>query len=117
VLRERSVVEQRYSAVVEVLEAGVPVSWVAERYGVSRQSVHTWVNRYRQGGLEGLADRSHRPASCPHQMPAAVQARVCELRRAHPGWGPQRLLHERQRRGWRRCRRGLGSGGCWSVTG
>jgi transposase-like protein len=46
VLRERSVVEQRYSAVVEVLEAGVPVGWVAERYGVSRQSVHTWVNRY-----------------------------------------------------------------------
>ena len=98
-LREWSVVEQRYNAVIEVLEAGLPVSWVAERYGVSRQSVHTWVNRYRQGGLEGLADRSHRPASCPHQMPAVVQARVCELRRAHPGWGPQRLLHELQRRG------------------
>ena len=29
---------------------------------------------------EGLADRSHRPASCPHQMPAAVDTVLLELR-------------------------------------
>jgi transposase InsO family protein len=98
VLWERSVTEQRYNAVLEVLEAGLPVVEVADRYGVSRQSVHTWIARYRAGGLEGLADRSHRPNRCPHQLPAAVEARVCELRRAHPSWGPQRLRHELERR-------------------
>ena len=98
-LWERSVTEQRYNAVLEVLEAGLPVTEVAERYGVSRQSVHTWVNRYRVGGLEGLADRSHRPNRCPHQLAVAVEARVCELRRQHPGWGPQRLRDELARRG------------------
>jgi transposase InsO family protein len=99
VLWERSVTEQRYNAVLEVLEAGLPVTEVADRYGVSRQSVHTWIARYRAGGLEGLADRSHRPNRCPHQLAAAVEARVCELRRQHPGWGPQRLRHELERRG------------------
>jgi transposase InsO family protein len=99
VLWERSVTEQRYNAVLEVLEAGLPVTEVADRYGVSRQSVHTWIARYRAGGLEGLADRSHRPNRCPHQLAAAVEARVCELRRQHPGWGPQRLRHELDRRG------------------
>ena len=49
-LVELSVVEQRYHAVMEVV-AGVPVTEVAARYGVSRQSVHTWVSRYRDGGL------------------------------------------------------------------
>jgi transposase InsO family protein len=98
VLWERSVTEQRYNAVLEVLEAGLPVTQVADRYGVSRQSVHAWVNRYRAGGLDGLADRSHRPNRCPHQLAAAVEARVCELRRQHPGWGPQRLRHELERR-------------------
>lgn len=39
-LWERSVTEQRYNAVLEVLAAGLPVTEVAERYGVSRQSVH-----------------------------------------------------------------------------
>jgi transposase InsO family protein len=101
VLWERSVTEQRYNAVREVLEAGLPVTEVADRYGVSRQSVHTWVNRYRAGGLEGLADRSHRPNRCPHQLAEAVEAKVCELRRQHPGWGPQRLRHELERRGVR----------------
>jgi transposase InsO family protein len=99
VLWERSVTEQRYNAVLEVLEAGLPVVEVADRYGVSRQSVHAWIARYRAGGLEGLADRSHRPNRCPHQLAAAVEARVCELRRQHPGWGPQRLRHELERRG------------------
>ena len=65
-LVELSVVEQRYHAVMEVL-AGIPAVEVAARYRVSRQSVHTWVKRYRKGGLEGLADRSHRPKHSVHQ--------------------------------------------------
>jgi len=72
---------------------------VADRYGVSRQTVHGWLRRYAAGGLDALADRSHRPDSCPHQMPAAVEARLCELRRHHPGWGQRRLAHELARGG------------------
>jgi transposase-like protein len=60
-LVELSVVEQRYHAVMEVLSAGAPVVEVADRYGVSRKTVHAWVRRYREHGLAGLADRSHRP--------------------------------------------------------
>ncbi|MEU1014042.1 IS481 family transposase [Streptomyces sp. NPDC005890] len=93
-----SVVEQRYHAVMEVA-AGVPVTQVAARYGVSRQSVHSWVRKYEQSGLPGLADRSHRPTSCPHRIAGEVEALVCELRRRHPGWGPRRLVHELERRG------------------
>jgi transposase len=96
-LVELSVVEQRYHAVLEV-EAGCPVTEVAARHGVSRQSVHAWVARYRSGGLAGLADRSHRPQACPHQTAADVEALVCELRRAHPRWGPVRLAFELERR-------------------
>ena len=47
-LVEVSVVEQRYRAVLEV-RAGVHVTEVAARFGVSRQSVHAWVRRYEQG--------------------------------------------------------------------
>src|SRR5262252_8088910 len=62
-LWELSVAEQRYRAVLEV-GIGVPVTEVAERYGVSRQSVHTWLVRYRQEGVAGLEDRSHQGAGC-----------------------------------------------------
>ena len=97
-LMEISVTEQRYQAVLAVL-GGVPVTEVASRFGVDRSSVHRWLARYEQAGLEGLADRSHRPASCPHQMAAEVEAQVLEWRRRHPGWGPRRLVHEAGRAG------------------
>jgi transposase InsO family protein len=91
--------EQRYEAVMAVLRDAEPVTEVAARFGVSRQSVHEWIRRYEQGGISGLADRSHRPATCPHQMPAEIEAEVCELRRQHPGWGPTRLAAVLARRG------------------
>ena len=31
-------------------------------------------------GLEGLADRSHRSASCPHQIAAEAEVRLVDLR-------------------------------------
>src|SRR5437899_2066100 len=85
--------EQRYQAVLAVVQDGWKVTEVAERLGVSRQSVHAWIARYEQGGLAALADRSHRPDSCPHQTPAAIEAAICELRRQDPGWGPRRFEH------------------------
>ena len=99
-LVELGVVEQRYRAVLEVLDEGAPVTEVARRYGVARQTVHQWLRRYaNDGGLAGLADRSPRPESCPHQMVAVVEARVVGIRRAHPGWGPSRILWQLEREG------------------
>jgi transposase InsO family protein len=99
VLLELTVTEQRCNAVMEVLRDGLTVTEVADRYGVSRQTIHGWLRRYRTGGLDALADRSHRPRRCPHQMPADLEARLCELRRRHPQWGQRRLAHELARDG------------------
>ena len=93
-VRELSVQEQKYQAVMAVLSDGRAVSEVAAQWGVSRQSVHAWLRRYEEAGLAGLEPRSSRPGSCPHQMPGVVEARVLELRRVHPGWGPRRILYE-----------------------
>src|SRR6266852_4660374 len=68
-MREMSVTEQRYQAVLGVLSEGRAV-------------------------MEGLPDRSHRPARCPHQMPVEIEVRVLELRRAHRYWGARRLALE-----------------------
>jgi transposase InsO family protein len=97
-LWELSVTEQRYRAVLEVM-AGVPVTEVAGRYGVSRQSVHAWLRHYRDEGPPGLEDRSHKVHAHPWQIPAELEAAVCELRRAHRKWGPKRLVFEMGRRG------------------
>ncbi|WP_344202332.1 IS481 family transposase, partial [Kribbella karoonensis] len=98
-MREMSVAEQRYQAVLAVVSDGETVKDTAARFGVSRQTLHAWLAKYEAGGMENLGDGSHRPRSCPHQMPAVVEVAVAELRRAHPAWGPRRLVHELARDG------------------
>jgi transposase len=94
VLREWSVAEQRYRAVLEVLD-GASVTEVARRFGVSRQTVHAWLRRYAEdGGVVNLDDRTSRPWSCPHQMDPIIESRVLTLRDEHPMWGPDRIRYE-----------------------
>jgi transposase InsO family protein len=98
-MREMSVAEQRYKAVLAVVADGRTVSEVARDWGVSRQTMHDWLARYEAEGLEGLNNRSHRPAHSPHQMPAVWEAKVLEVRRAKPYWGARRLALELTRKG------------------
>lgn len=98
-LVELSVMEQRYQAVMAVVQDGWKVTEVAARLGVARQSVHNWIARYEEGGLAALADRSHRPHSCSHQIAPELEALICEIRRKHPGWGPKRIEHQLARQG------------------
>ncbi|MFF4737013.1 leucine zipper domain-containing protein, partial [Streptomyces sp. NPDC001262] len=65
---------------IERVCSGRPVAHVAAEMGISRTTAHKWVRRWRAEGEPGLRDRSSRPRTTPHRTPAAVEARVCELR-------------------------------------
>ena len=93
-----SVSEQRYQAILAVIADGRTISEVAKQWKVSRQTLHAWLARYEEEGLEGLADRSRRPASCPHKMPGHVEAAILEVRRMRPYWGPHSVGLELARR-------------------
>ena len=97
-MREMSVAEQRYQAVLAVIGEGRTVTEVAGQWGVSRQTIHAWLSKYEAGGLDGLGDGSRRPRSCPHQMSPAAEAAVLELRRVHPYWGARRIAWELAKR-------------------
>ena len=91
--------EQKYQAVLAVIRDGVSIIEVANRFGVSRQSVHSWLLRYELEGMHGLTERSHRPDRCEHQMSSAVQVRVIELRRQNLYWEPKRIQYQLLREG------------------
>jgi hypothetical protein len=77
VLVELSVVEQRYGAVLEVVRDGFPVAEVAARFGVSRQTICTWVANYEVGGLAGFG----RPVASTSELSVSDRggARGCDL--------------------------------------
>jgi transposase-like protein len=51
-MRELSVAEQRYQAVLSVIKDGRTVTETAA-VGVSRQTLHAWLAKYEAAGLEG----------------------------------------------------------------
>jgi transposase InsO family protein len=97
-LDQQALAEYRYRAVREVL-GGSPIGEVAERYGTTRQSLHSWRKRFEAEGMAGLVDRSRRPKSSPSRMDAGVEALICQLRREHPRWGARRVAFELGQRG------------------
>lgn len=66
--------------IVARYRAGWSQAHIAAAMGVSRKCVKTWIERYTAEGPSGLADRSSRPHRSPTKTPAAVEARIIEVR-------------------------------------
>ncbi len=98
-LVELGLVEQRYKAVLEVLNDGAAVTDVARRYGVGRQTVHKWLERYAAEGLGGLVDKSSRPTPAPTRCRRTSRPGSSRCAVLHPGWGPRTILNRLNREG------------------
>ena len=62
------------------------------RYGISRKSGYARLQRYREEGDAGLADRSRAPRSCPHRTSRQLEELIVAERKA-VHWGARKLLH------------------------
>lgn len=82
----------RYRLVMAAMQHGLRAA--AGQFGCSRNTVRRWLRRYQAQGKPGLAERSRRPHTVPHQTPAAVERRVLAARRRIPCFGPRRLQRD-----------------------
>ena len=74
-------------------------SCLCERYGISRKTGYKWVERYREGGVEGLGERSRRPHHNAIEIPYATRQAILELRTAQRDVpGPKKIQALLQRR-------------------
>ena len=71
----------------------LPVKATARKWGCSRNTVRLWLRRYLAQGLQGLKERSHAPASCPHRTPPDLEQEVLRRRR-QSGFGARRLKEQ-----------------------
>jgi transposase InsO family protein len=90
----RSTPISRQLLVDRVLHQGWTYAAAGEAAGVSRRTVGKWVQRFRHGGAEALADRSSRPGPPAHQTAAATVNLIQQLRLTHglPAWALGRAL-------------------------
>lgn len=89
---ETTRMKQRERFILDLESYQYTMTELCERYGISRKTGYKWADRYGEEGLAGLADRSRVPKSCPHTTAEELVKDLLELRRAHPSWGPRKLL-------------------------
>ena len=78
---QTSPVDQNTQIIAHDLRARLSVTERCERYGVSRQTGYTWVDRSLTHGPQGLEEHSRRPCTAPRQTPDHVVAAILELAR------------------------------------
>jgi len=88
---ETNVLDERVRFVADYASEQWSMSELCDRYGVSRPTGYKWVQRHKEGGREGLADRSCAPDGCPHRTADATEALIVEARQQY-GWGAKKLL-------------------------
>ena len=71
---------------------------LADRFDIPPKTAHKWIDRFKQYGQAGYHGLSRRPHSCPWQTDAAIAEELVGLRKAHPSWGPAKLLDVMERR-------------------
>ena len=69
---------------------GNNASACAREFNTKRQTVKLWVDRFEQGGIEGLKDRSRAPHHIPHKLSSKQEQEILSLR-DEKGWGPDNL--------------------------
>ncbi len=89
---ETSPVEQRERFIADHRRGLYTMTELCARYGISRKSGYKWLERFEERGRAGLHDRSRAPHHCPHRISREVAQLICAARRAHPSWGPEKLL-------------------------
>jgi putative transposase len=87
-----SVLDEKLQFIAEWLAGEEPMAWICQRRGISRQTGYEILRRYRAEGPAGLVERSRAPHRHGRATSAELVARIVELRRRKPHWGPKKLL-------------------------
>ncbi len=89
--KKMDVMEQRLSFLVRAAQRLERMSGLCREFGISRQTGHTWLRRYREAGrLSCVEEMSRRPHHSPDRIAPELEAQVVGLRVKY-GWGARKL--------------------------
>jgi transposase InsO family protein len=83
--------DQRSHFIYDVLADQETFAALCRRYTISRKTGYKWLDRYREKGVAGLADRSRAPHQQARAVDAVTEQRILDARAAHPTWGEGKL--------------------------
>jgi transposase InsO family protein len=89
--KEQRAMSLKLQFVERAVLKGSNLTELCAEFGVSRQTGHKWLRRYRELGPLGLVEQSRRPDSTPSGTGEDVVLAILELRNQHSSWGPDKI--------------------------
>lgn len=89
--KESSLMSCRMEFVQLALQPGSNVRELCRRFDISAKTAYKWLGRYEQSGQPGLQDLPRRPGNSPGRTAPEIEARVIDLHKRYPYWGPRKL--------------------------
>lgn len=89
--KECTMDNERKQFILLAIEPGVNISQLCRDFGISRTTGYKWLNRYQEGGVEALKNRSRRPHRSPSQTDAKTEKWVMAARKENPDWGGRKI--------------------------
>jgi len=83
--------EQRVQCVVTAARKAQSFSSLCAEFGISRPTGYLWLQRYRESGIAGIAEKSRKPHGSPRRTAAWLEDRVSQVRQRYPDWGARKL--------------------------
>ncbi|MBX3742054.1 MAG: IS481 family transposase [Akkermansiaceae bacterium] len=73
------------------LRDGIGFRQLCRNFGISPPTGYKWLSRYREMGVEGLAEQSRARHHQPLRTPERIEQLILDARGRHPAWGARKL--------------------------
>ena len=94
---ETCVMQERVKFIMEVLDGTYCMTELCNYYQISRKTGYKWLDRYQQGGIEVLRNRSRKPHSHPHEISHQVKGSILAIKKRFPKWGAPKIRSRLER--------------------
>ena len=87
----QNVMSEKLEFVERASVPGANITALCKAQGISRQTGHKWLKRYKKRGYAGLVEQSRRPHASPLGTAEEIVISILRLRAQHTSWGPQKI--------------------------
>jgi len=90
--KETCAMDEKVQMIGDWLKDEHTISELGEHYQVSRKTVHKWVSRYKEGGIEACHEASRAPYHHPNATAPEIVSQIIDTKLRHRNWGPKKVV-------------------------
>jgi putative transposase len=90
--KETCAMNQKVQMIGDYLKHRYTPTQLSEIYGVSRNTIYKWIERYNRGGIEGLTERLSAPKRHPNATSLDIGRELIVFKMQHKDWGPKKVV-------------------------